>query len=107
MKRFERRISFAVGLAALMMFAGSARFADLSTSLGTSPLPSWHDGPARNAIVDFVKRVTTAGGKDYVPEPERKLRRGHTGMGGHRDFQQCPLATGERAPSGAANWSTS
>jgi hypothetical protein len=35
------------------------------------PLSSWNDGPARQAIVDFVARVTTAGSKDFVPEPER------------------------------------
>ncbi|MCM3870383.1 MAG: haloacid dehalogenase-like hydrolase [Pyrinomonadaceae bacterium] len=35
------------------------------------PLPSWNDGAAKQSIVDFVKRVTTRGGKDFVPEPER------------------------------------
>ena len=35
------------------------------------PLPSWHDGTAKHAIVDFVQRVTTPGGQDFVPEPER------------------------------------
>jgi hypothetical protein len=35
------------------------------------PLPSWQDGAAKRAIVDFVQRVTTPGGKDFVPEPER------------------------------------
>ena len=35
------------------------------------PLPSWNDGNAKQSIVDFVKRVTTPGGKDFVPEPER------------------------------------
>jgi phosphoglycolate phosphatase-like HAD superfamily hydrolase len=35
------------------------------------PLPSWHDGAAKRAIVDFIQRVTTAGGKDFVPAPER------------------------------------
>jgi hypothetical protein len=35
------------------------------------PLPSWNDGPARTAILDFVARVTTEGGPDYVPPPER------------------------------------
>ena len=34
-------------------------------------LPSWNDGAAKRAIVDFVQRVTTPGGKDFVPEPER------------------------------------
>jgi phosphoglycolate phosphatase-like HAD superfamily hydrolase len=37
----------------------------------TDPLSSWNDGPAKKAIVDFVTRVTTPGGKDFVPEPER------------------------------------
>jgi phosphoglycolate phosphatase-like HAD superfamily hydrolase len=34
-------------------------------------LPSWNDGPARRAILDFVARTTTAGGRDWVPVPER------------------------------------
>jgi hypothetical protein len=34
-------------------------------------LPSWQDGPARRAIMDFVKRVTTPSGTDFVPERER------------------------------------
>ena len=35
------------------------------------PLPSWNDGPAQSAIVDFVGRVAKEGGKDYVPPSER------------------------------------
>jgi hypothetical protein len=35
------------------------------------PLPSWTDGTAKRAIVDFVQRVTTPDGKDFVPEPDR------------------------------------
>ena len=34
-------------------------------------LPSWNDGPARTAIVDFVDRVTEEGGADFVPPAER------------------------------------
>jgi hypothetical protein len=34
-------------------------------------LESWRDGAAKSAIVDFVARVTTEGGTDYVPPPER------------------------------------
>lgn len=34
-------------------------------------LPSWNDGPARQAILKFVAATTTAGSPDYVPEPER------------------------------------
>jgi phosphoserine phosphatase len=35
------------------------------------PLPSWNEGKAKASIVDFVKRVTTPGGRDFVPPPER------------------------------------
>jgi phosphoserine phosphatase len=34
-------------------------------------LASWNDTPTRAAIVDFVGRVTTEGGPDYVPPSER------------------------------------
>lgn len=36
-----------------------------------SPLPSWNDGPAKAAILDFVSRVTAEGGPDFVPAIER------------------------------------
>jgi phosphoserine phosphatase len=35
------------------------------------PLPSWNDGATKQAIVDFVKRVTTEGSPDYVRVPDR------------------------------------
>ena len=41
------------------------------TSAPADPLPSWNDGPAKQAIVDFVARVTTQGGPDFVPPAER------------------------------------
>lgn len=37
----------------------------------TQPLPSWNDGAARSAILDFVAAVTTEGGADYRPPAER------------------------------------
>jgi phosphoglycolate phosphatase-like HAD superfamily hydrolase len=37
----------------------------------TDPLPSWHDGAAKQAIVDFVKDTTTPGGPKFVPPEER------------------------------------
>jgi hypothetical protein len=40
-------------------------------SAADNPLPSWNDGTAKRAIMDFVTRVTTPGGPDFVPEPER------------------------------------
>jgi phosphoserine phosphatase len=35
------------------------------------PLPSWNDGPARQAILRFVGEVTKQGGPSYVPPSER------------------------------------
>src|SRR4051794_30513722 len=34
-------------------------------------LPSWNDGPAKRAILDFVQRVTTSGGPDFVAPEDR------------------------------------
>ncbi|MDM0012450.1 HAD family hydrolase [Variovorax sp. J22P168] len=34
-------------------------------------LPSWNSGPARDAIIDFVARVTREGGADFVRPAER------------------------------------
>ena len=35
------------------------------------PLPSWQDTPSRQAILDFVARVSDAGDPDYVPPDAR------------------------------------
>ena len=35
------------------------------------PLPSWQDGAVRASITDFIARVTTPGGADFVPPAER------------------------------------
>jgi hypothetical protein len=35
------------------------------------PLPSWNDGAAKSAILDFVARVTHTGGADFVPVEDR------------------------------------
>ena len=34
-------------------------------------LPSWNEGPAKRAIVDFVEAVTRDGGPDFVAPAER------------------------------------
>src|SRR5262245_42634090 len=39
--------------------------------MSVGPLPSWNDGAAKAAILDFVARVTEEGGKDYVRPAER------------------------------------
>lgn len=35
------------------------------------PLPSWNDGPTKEAIVGFVEKVTEKGGPDYVASADR------------------------------------
>jgi phosphoglycolate phosphatase-like HAD superfamily hydrolase len=37
----------------------------------TNHLQSWNDTPTRDAILEFVDRVTDENGPDHVPEPER------------------------------------
>lgn len=37
----------------------------------SDPLPSWNDGPVKQSILDFVKRVSLEGTADFVPVPER------------------------------------
>lgn len=42
-----------------------------STKVSKGPLPSWNDGNAKSAIVDFVARTTTEGSSGFVPPAER------------------------------------
>ena len=53
----------------LLVYVGLA--CGRAASAADEPLSSWQDGPAKRAIVDFVARVTTRGGPDFVPESER------------------------------------
>ena len=43
----------------------------LASCLHADPLPSWNKGPAKEAVMAFVRAVTTAGSPDFVPIPER------------------------------------
>jgi phosphoglycolate phosphatase-like HAD superfamily hydrolase len=38
---------------------------------GANPLPSWNDGAAKTAVLEFVAAVTEKGGRDYVEPAER------------------------------------
>jgi hypothetical protein len=61
----SRRMLLVVGLAVAFL-TGSA-FAQQSAD----PLASWNDGATKSAIIDFVTRVTTQDGADFVPPAER------------------------------------
>ena len=43
----------------------------LANAQSADPLPSWNDGKTRQAIVEFVDKVTTPGSPDFVPPAER------------------------------------
>ncbi len=40
-------------------------------AVNADPLPSWNEGAAKRAIVEFVERVTEPGGPDYVAPEDR------------------------------------
>ncbi|MFZ0708842.1 MAG: HAD family hydrolase, partial [Terrimicrobiaceae bacterium] len=46
-------------------------FASSTASRAQDPLPSWNDGPAKQAILDFVRETTETGGAKFVPAEER------------------------------------
>src|SRR5881409_1452247 len=45
--------------------------AGLTTAYAQDPLSSWNDGPTKQAIVEFVAKVTKEGSPDFVPPEER------------------------------------
>ncbi len=60
--------SFSLGhfpVALALLLASAMAFAQ------TDPLPSWNDGVAKKAIVDFVQATITPGSPQFVPPPER------------------------------------
>jgi phosphoserine phosphatase len=63
------RRAMLTALALLPAFSGMV--VPASVRAQTDPLPSWNDGTTKQAIVEFVARVTRQGGPDFVPPPER------------------------------------
>lgn len=43
----------------------------VSQAIAADPLPSWNQAASREAIVQFVEKVTKEGSPDFVPVPER------------------------------------
>jgi len=54
----------------VLVLAGSLTLAALALAQ-TDPLPSWNNGPAKKAIVEFVQATTTQGAPQFVPPAER------------------------------------
>ncbi|MFM8735027.1 MAG: GDSL-type esterase/lipase family protein [Pirellulales bacterium] len=57
--------------------AGGTR--PVAPAAASDPLPSWNDGPAKRAILDFVAAVTTEKTPTYVPPAERVAVFDHDG----------------------------
>lgn len=58
-------------VAAVLLLGWVLPLAALAQASTADPLPSWNEGPVKQALVGFVTRVTTEGSPDFVPEPER------------------------------------
>jgi hypothetical protein len=52
-------------LANLLALIGALVITNIAQA--ADPLPSWNDGKARQAIVDFVTKVTKEASPDFVP----------------------------------------
>jgi phosphoserine phosphatase len=61
-----------VAAAAALAANWLAGFSALHAQTMMDPLPSWEDGEARSAVLDFVASVTTEGSSDYV-EPDDRI----------------------------------
>ena len=66
MKISTNRTAFARALALVACIA----FGGLAIAQ-SDPLPSWNDGPAKRAIIDFVQTTTSQGSPNFVPPAER------------------------------------
>lgn len=51
-------------IAGLLFFVAVNTFAQGS-------LPSWSEGPSKQAVISFIEKTTTQGSADYIPVPER------------------------------------
>jgi phosphoglycolate phosphatase-like HAD superfamily hydrolase len=69
MRSLIERRTFLAGLLASSALA--AHVAMRPAMAQNDPLPSWSEGRARQAILDFVAAVTRQGSPDFVPEPQR------------------------------------
>nr|WP_010131514.1 HAD family hydrolase [Microbulbifer agarilyticus] len=55
-----------------LLVAGLTCFGNFAAaSAGGDPLPSWSDGASKQAIVNFVEKVTTEGSPGFVPKNRR------------------------------------
>ena len=61
-----RRVNCYIALALVVLFALAA-----PAHAETDPLPSWNDGPAKQAIIQFVQETTDQASPKFVPPEDR------------------------------------
>src|SRR5258707_9522793 len=66
----DRRILLS-SLAMLPVLSAALRSTSAVAQAQRDPLPSWNEGATKALILDFVARVTTQGGADFVPVDQR------------------------------------
>lgn len=65
--RVERRLGGLLCATVLLAFGTSCA----TSHARRDPMPSWNEGPAKDAIVEFVRTTTQPGGARFVPPAER------------------------------------
>ena len=70
-KRSNSRSAFGRFLLAALLLVGVLLTLGARTNAQTDPLPSWNDGPAKQAIVTFVEETTEPASPKFVPAAER------------------------------------
>jgi hypothetical protein len=64
-------MNFRFGPRAVLAAASAIVLAAPAANAQSDPLPSWNDGAAKKAIIEFVKATTTKGSPQFVPAAER------------------------------------
>jgi phosphoserine phosphatase len=63
--------TIAIGLLAITITLQACTPVQRDGPIAADLLTSWKDGASRQSIIDFVARVTTEGGEDFVPPAQR------------------------------------
>jgi phosphoserine phosphatase len=70
-KLSSKTLLLALSMLLLVVFLGGFTPLGKTTAQSSDPLPSWNDGPAKQAIVEFVKATTDKSSPKFVPPEER------------------------------------
>jgi len=72
MNHVERlMVTVSLRAATAVVAAALGCWAIAAAAQSSGPLPSWNDGAAKQAILEFVSRTTREGGPDFVPVEDR------------------------------------